>query len=136
VPAFDRAERIRLIRFVVVGASNTAVMLAIYAAGIALGVWYPVAAALGYGAAILNGYSWNRRWTFQAGAFHLPQFSRYVLIQGGGLLANVAGLAFTVETLGMGKFAAEIATVIPIVLVTFFLNRWWTFRPQASSSPG
>jgi putative flippase GtrA len=133
--ALDRAERVRLMRFLVVGVSNTVVMLAVYAGGLALGVPYPVAAAVGYGAAIVNGYSWNRRWTFEAGAFHLPQFSRYIVVQGGGLLANVLGLAFCVETVGLAKLPAEIVTVIPIVLVTFVFNRAWTFSSRAAPPP-
>jgi putative flippase GtrA len=135
VAIFDGGERNRLIRFAVVGGSSTVVALAIYTVSIALGVWYPLGAALGYGAGIVNGYTWNRRWTFEAGAFHLPEFSRYVLVQGGGLVANLIGLAFAVETLGMSKLAAEIATLIPIVLVTYVFNRWWTFAPRAASRP-
>jgi putative flippase GtrA len=131
-----REERNRLVRFIVVGGSSTAITLAIFTASIGLGVWYPIGAALGYAAGILNGYTWNRRWTFEAGAFHLPEFSRYVLVQGGGLVANVAGLTFAVEVLSMPKLPAEIATLIPIVLVTFLLNRRWTFGSRAASSPG
>jgi putative flippase GtrA len=131
----DRAERIRLLRFVVVGGSSTAITLAIYTTALVLGVWYVLAAALGYAAGILNGYTWNRKWTFEVGAFHLPEFSRYVIVQGGGLLANVLGLAFTVEAFGMAEFAAEIVTLIPIVLVTYFLNRRWTFESRVPSIP-
>jgi putative flippase GtrA len=118
----------------VVGGLSTAVTLVIFSVGIALGIWYPVAAAVGYAAGIVNGYTWNRRWTFEAGDFHLPEFSRYLLVQGGGLVANLIGLAFAVETLGMVKLAAEIITLIPIVLVTYFLNRWWIFTPRAAAS--
>jgi putative flippase GtrA len=113
-----------------VGGSSTLVTLVIYTAAIALGVWYPLAAFVGYAAGILNGYTWNRIWTFQTGPFHLPEFSRYVVIQGSGLLANVFGVLIAVETLGMGKLPAELATLVPIVLVTFFANRRWTFRPR------
>lgn len=132
---FDGAEQRRLIRFAIVGASNGAVTLVVYTAAIALGVWYPVAASLGYAAGILNGYTWNRTWTFQTGSFHLPEFSRYVLVSGCGLAANVIGIIFAVEVLGLGELAGEIASLLPIVLVTYVVNRWWTFRPRPESPP-
>jgi putative flippase GtrA len=136
VSLFDPAERGRLVRFLVVGGSSTAVALLIYAGAIALGIPYLIGGGVGYGAGILNGYTWNRTWTFEAGDFHLPEFSRYLLVQGGGLLANLVGLTFAVERLGMAEFAAELATLVPIVLITYLLNRWWTFGTRTPSGAG
>ncbi len=123
-------------RFVLVGGSNTALALLVFSVAISLGTWYPIAAALGYLAGIVNGYTWNRIWTFQAGTFHFPEFSRYVVVQVGGLVANVLGLAFAVEILGAEKIPGEIATLVPIALATFLLNRWWAFRSRLVSAPG
>ena len=123
-------------RFVLVGGSNTALALLVFSVAISLGTWYPIAAALGYLAGIVNGYTWNRIWTFQAGTFHFPEFSRYVVVQVGGLVANVLGLAFAVEILGAEKIPGEIATLVPIALATFLLNRWWAFRSRLLSAPG
>jgi putative flippase GtrA len=132
---FDGAERNRLIRFAIVGGSNTAVALVLYTVAVGLGVWYPVAALLGYAAGMANGYTWNRLWTFQAGSFHLPEFSRYVLVQGCGMVANVVALAVAVEALAIGEIIAEIVTLPPIVLVTYLANRHWTFRERAATQP-
>jgi putative flippase GtrA len=132
-PSLDRAEGARLIRFGVVGVSNGVVTFGLYAALVGLGIDYLVAAAVGYAAAILNGYTWNRIWTFQAGPFHLPGFSRYLLVSVGGLVANLLGLRLAVEYLEMGELVAEVVTLTPIVLVTFSLNRRWTFRPTTES---
>jgi putative flippase GtrA len=126
----ERKVRIRLVRFVLVGGSSTLVTVLIYAMLIELGASYPISAALGYAAGIVNGYTWNRLWTFESGPFHLPEFSRYVVVQGGGLAANLLGLVLLVEVIGIGELWAEIISVVPIVLVTFSLNRWWTFRPR------
>ena len=134
VSPFDRGEQARLVRFIVVGASNTALTLSLYAIAVELGVWYPLAAFLGYAAGIVNGYTWNRIWTFRAGSFHFREFSRYLLVQGGGLVANVLGVVLAVETLGMGKVTAQIVTLVSIVLVTYSINRWWTFRPRETSA--
>jgi putative flippase GtrA len=132
----EREERNRLIRFALVGGSSTVVTLASYAVLIELGAPYLVAAVLGYAAGIVNGYTWNRLWTFESGPFHLPEFSRYVVVQGSGLAANLLGLVLLVEVIGLGKVVGEIISVVPIVLVTYSINRWWTFRPRTRSQSG
>jgi putative flippase GtrA len=132
--AINTQERSRLIRFALVGASNGIVTFGLYAAMIRLGASYQPAAILGYAAGIMNGYTWNRTWTFRSGAFHLPEFCRYLLVQVGGLAANLIGLAVAVESLGMGKILAEVLSLVPIILVTFLLNRWWTFRPRSEAA--
>jgi putative flippase GtrA len=129
----DRAERQRLIRFALVGASNGALTLTVYLFAIALGVWYPLAASLGYLAGIVNGYTWNMRWTFRTGSFHRGEFLRYVLVAAAGLLASAAGVAIAVGTLGMQKLTGEIASLIPIVLSTYLANRAWVFRSRMES---
>jgi putative flippase GtrA len=131
-----REERTRLIRFALVGGTSTLVTLLSYALLIGVGAAYPVAAVLGYAAGIVNGYTWNRVWTFETGSFHLPEFSRYVVVQGSGLAANLVGLVLLVEALDLDRLVAEIISVVPIVLVTYLLNRWWTFRPRAESGSG
>lgn len=123
-------ERSRLVRFVLVGGTSTLLTLLAYAGLVEVGATYPVAAVVGYLVGILNGYTWNRLWTFEAGPFHLPEFFRYVLVQGGGLAANLLALLFLVGSLGMRKLPAEVASVVPIVLITYTFNRWWTFRPR------
>ena len=126
----SREERTRLLRFILVGGSSTLVTLVSYAILVGVSVPYALAAPAGYAAGILNGYTWNRLWTFETGGFHLPEFSRYVAIQGSGLVANLLGVVLLVEALGLDKMPAEILTLVPIVLITFALNRRWTFRPR------
>jgi putative flippase GtrA len=135
VPLFERGERARLVRFVLVGGTNTLVALLSYTVLLGLDASYLVAAVVGYAAGIINGYTWNRLWTFETGPFHLPEFSRYVVVQGGGLAANLLGLVLLVEVLGLGKVVAEAISLVPIVLVTYSLNRWWTFRPRPPAEP-
>jgi putative flippase GtrA len=118
----------------VVGGTNTLATFLVYALLLHLGASYPVAAVIGYGAGVLNGYTWNRLWTFEAGRFHLPEFSRYVVVQSGGLVMNLVGLLILIEALGVGKLPAELACTAPIVLLTYSLNRSWTFRPRPARS--
>jgi putative flippase GtrA len=129
----QREDRTRLVRFAIVGGSNTLVTLLSYAGLLELGTPYLVAAAIGWAAGTLNGYTWNRLWTFETGPFHLPEFFRYVAAQASGLTVNLLGLLLLVELLGLEKLVAEAISVIPIVLVSYSLNRWWTFRPRTQA---
>jgi putative flippase GtrA len=123
----------RFLRFAVVGGSNGAVTIGTYSVLLAIGVAYPIAAVAGYLAGIVNGYTWNRIWTFETGPFHLPEFSRYVVVQGFGLLLNLALLYALIEALETPKALAEVISVVPVVLLTFILNRRWTFHPKTRS---
>jgi putative flippase GtrA len=123
----------RLLRFAIVGGSNTLVAVAIYWLLIEVGVPYLTAAALGYAAGIANGYTWNRLWTFETGRFHLPELSRFVLVQGAGLVVNLFLLYLFVDELGIAQGPSEILSVAPVFLLTYSFNRWWTFRPKTAA---
>jgi putative flippase GtrA len=123
----------RFLRFALVGGSNGAVTVGVYTLLLALEVAYPVAAVIGYLAGIVNGYTWNRLWTFETGPFHLPEFTRYVAVQGFGLVLNLVILYALIEGLETQKAIAEILSIVPVVLLTFILNRRWTFHPKTRS---
>jgi putative flippase GtrA len=62
-----RSEHARqFARFLLVGVGNTVLSFVVYRALLALGIWYVVAAPLAFGAGAVNGYIFNRRWTFAA----------------------------------------------------------------------
>ena len=123
----------RFLRFALVGGSNGVVTVGTYSLLLSIGVAYPIAAVLGYLAGILNGYTWNRLWTFETGPFHFPEFTRYVAVQGVGLVLNLVFLYALIEGFGTQKAIAEILSVVPVVLLTYILNRRWTFHPKTRS---
>ena len=61
-----RPQIFQLARFAVVGASNTAITLASYAALVMLGAPAVAASAVGFALGAANGYHWIRRWTFRS----------------------------------------------------------------------
>ena len=113
-------------RFVVVGASNTLLSLAVYLALLAAGVPYPVAAACGFVAGAINGYLLNRWWTFSAPPVSRRQVAMYLVVQVVGLLITVG----VVDLLhGQAPVLVGQAVAIPLATVAMFcLNRTWTFR--------
>jgi putative flippase GtrA len=116
-------------RFVVVGASNTLLSLAVYLGLLALGVPYPVAAAGGFVVGAANGYLLNRWWTFSAPPASRRQVAAYLAVQVVGLLITVG----VVDLLhGRAPVLVGQAVAVPLATVAMFsLNRTWTFRAPA-----
>ena len=121
------ALRAASVRYLLVGALGTAINFASYAALLALGVAYAVAAGLGYALGMVTSYPLQRRWTFGAGEHQWRFLARYCTVQVLGLLANVAVIAFLVEVVHVPELPAQALSIAIVVLVTFQLNRRWSF---------
>jgi putative flippase GtrA len=123
-------------RYGVVGAVNTALTYAVYVLCLDTGVWYVAASALGFIVGAVNGYVFNRRWTFRAGGAHAPTMARYVLVQAAALGSNLLLLTAFVEVADLSKLDSQ-AVVLPVVAVcSFIVNRQWTFGvPTAADEP-
>jgi putative flippase GtrA len=121
----------QFIRFCIVGLSNTALSLIVFVIAVSTGVPYLAASCGAFAVGALNGYTLNRVWTFNAGSFRAQGLARYFLVQGLGLGLNVGLLAALVEGLGLGSIPAQ-AMVLPVIsILTFALNRRWTFGRSA-----
>ena len=92
----------QIIKFVIVGVSNTLVDLAvlnlfIFLTGIASGTPFIFFKGISFVVAVLNSYFWNRRWTFHSDR---KVFIRFFMISTIGLLLNVGTASFLVNILG------------------------------------
>ena len=116
----------------VVGASNTVLTFVVYTILVTLGLDYLVAVVLGYCAGSLNSYFLNRHWTFRARDIaHTTAGTRFAIVQAVAIAANVLLLYVFVHHLGIAKIPAQAILTLPILAVTFFVNRWWSFaRPR------
>jgi putative flippase GtrA len=120
----------QLVRFLVVGLSNTVLSFLVYRLLLAIGAWYVLAAPLAFAAGALNGYVLNRRWTFAAPDTTRARVS-YVVVQAAGALSTSLLVLFFVRTLGTGRVWAYLAAIPPVTLCMFAANRLWTFGERA-----
>lgn len=128
----------QFVKFVLVGGMTTAINFLIY--GILLLVFdvhYLPAATIAFILATLNSYTFNRKWTFRAGAHRNERLAKFVVVQLIGLGINLAMLAFLVEHVSIGSFRFEdhklMAQVISngfVVLSNYTGNKFWTFRGE------
>ena len=127
-----RAPRVvlsQLVRFLVVGVGNTVVSFIAYRLLLALGTPYAVAAPLAFAVGALNGYVFNRRWTFAARDTTRARVL-YVGFQALGALSTTLLVVVFVHAAGLGRVAAYLLAIPPVTVSLFVVNRLWTFRDR------
>jgi putative flippase GtrA len=126
------AELGRLLRFALVGVSNTALTLITYTLLTRAGVAAAVASALGFAVGAANGYRLNRRWTFHAtGAGGATVVSRYVAVQALGAGLSAGGVALVTAGLSLRHLPAELLVLPLVTLITYILVRRVVFEVAA-----
>jgi putative flippase GtrA len=119
---------------VVVGVGNTIISIVVYRLLLALGTWYVIAAPIAYIASLVNGYVFNRCWTFGARDSARARVL-YLAVQASGAgLTSLLVLLF-VHAAGTGRVVAFLAAVVPVTLCTFAANRVWTFADRTRFHP-
>jgi putative flippase GtrA len=117
-------------RFLLVGLGNTALSFVVYRLLLALGTWYVIAAPLAFAVGAVNGYVFNRRWTFAARDSARARVL-YVTVQAAGAgLTSLLVLLF-VRAAGTGRVGAYLAAIPPVTVCTFVANRLWAFADRS-----
>jgi putative flippase GtrA len=123
----------QLVRFGLVGATNTAIALAAYAALCAVGTPAAVAALAGWALGALNGYRLNRGWTFHSAVRGTRPAARYVVVQGVAAGVNALAVALVVGHEHMARMAGQVAILPVVTLATFLICRRWVFAAEAGA---
>ena len=119
----------QFVRYLVVGVANTALSFLVYRLLLIAGTPYVVAAPVAFIAGAVNGYVFNRRWTYAAAdstRARVLYFAFAVL----GAAATSGLVLLVVRTAGVGRGEAYLVAVPPVTVATFLANRFWTFPEQ------
>ena len=133
-----RTRLIQLVRFGVVGVSNSLISFASYAIALSLGVRYLPAGAGAFALGAANGFVLNRSWTFEHRGPRLRAGRRYLVVQLIGVGATVMLLRLVVHGLGVPRLEAQVVALVPVTLLSFALSRLWVFGaspPDAAPPP-
>jgi putative flippase GtrA len=126
---------VQFVKFGIVGVSNTLLAFAIYTVLLkGFGVWYLAASAIGFVVGAINGFLLNRRWTFSGHVGDSLTPVRWGVVQGCGLALNEALLYGFVDGAGLEKLLGQACATAIVTVVTFFVNRSWTFRMHPAVS--
>jgi putative flippase GtrA len=127
----------QFVKFGIVGIGNTLLSLAVYALLVdGLGMWYIAASATSYAVGMVNGFVWNRSWTFRGHVGDALTPLRWLVVQGCGLGVTLGLVFLFVHDAGLSKLLGQAFAVVIVVVFTFLANRAWTFRmrPAADSA--
>jgi putative flippase GtrA len=132
----DRAGRVlnmpliaQFLKFGLVGVSNTLITFAVYTLLLkVLGVWYVAASGIGFAVGAINGFLWNRAWTFKGHVGDALTPVRWFVVQGCGLVVNLGLVYLFVDGASLDELIGQGFTTAIVTVLTFFANRSWTFR--------
>ncbi len=117
----------RWLRFGVVGATAAGVHLGVAVLAVEAGGAHPqLANVLGFAVAFVVSYLGQRFLTFGGGPSHRVAVLRFAAVAGLGALVNVI-VAGALLWLGLHYVAAITAGLLTAAVVTYQLNRHWTF---------
>jgi putative flippase GtrA len=120
---------VQFVKFGIVGVSNTLLTFAVYTLLLKVfGVWYLAASAIGFIVGAVNGFLLNRRWTFRGHVGDAFTPVRWTVVQGCGLLTNLGLVYLFVEEISLDKLIAQACATVIVTVITFLVNRAWTFR--------
>ncbi len=123
---------VQFVKFGIVGISNTLLTFAVYTVLLKVfGVWYLAASAIGFVVGAVNGFLLNRRWTFRGHVGDALTPVRWGIVQGCGLALNEGLLFLFVDDAGLEKLISQAFATVIVMIVTFLVNRAWTFRMHA-----
>jgi putative flippase GtrA len=125
----------QFVKFGIVGVANTLLSFAVYTVLVKeFDVWYLAASAIAFAVGAVNGFLFNRRWTFREHTGDALTPVRWFVVQGVGLLANLGLVYLAVDGFGLDKLLGQAFATGIVVVGTFFANRAWTFRmhPQGA----
>jgi putative flippase GtrA len=119
----------QFVKFGVMGVSNTLIFFLVYTLLLkAFGVWYVAASGIGFAVGAINGFLWNRAWTFRGHVGDALTPVRWFVVQTSGLLLNLGLVYLFVDGAGLGELLGQAVTIAIVTVVTFLVNRDWTFK--------
>jgi putative flippase GtrA len=129
VRALNRQLIVQFVKFGIVGVSNTVLAFVVYTLLLKVfGVWYVAASGIGFVIGAVNGFLLNRRWTFREHVGDALTPVRWGVVQGCGLGLNLGLVYLFVHDLGFDELVGQIPTTVIVTVLTFAVNRAWTFR--------
>jgi len=126
----------QFVKFGIVGVSNTLLSLGVYAVLLKVfGVWYLAASALAFAVGTVNGFVWNRKWTFRDHVGDALTPVRWFVVQGCGLVTTLGLVYMFVHDAGLDKLSGQVCATAIVTVCTFAANRMWTFRMDPAADP-
>jgi putative flippase GtrA len=129
-----RLIRRQEIAFAAVGAANTllGMVLTVMWLKVLPGGWPPaVAVALAYAISIVFAFFAHRTLVFRVRGHLIADFLRFVAVNSGGLILNMAGVQVAVGVFDLPETPATVVVMGAVAVLSFFGHRHISFRRAA-----
>jgi putative flippase GtrA len=118
-------------KFAIIGTSNTAIDALLYFVLTRGFTWFDehkqIAVLIAFLIAGINGFIWNRKWTFKVQKkYQHAELGKFYLANGGALLLNQFGFFFLLS-FGLYDLIAKVFAGIAAGVVNFLLQKVWAF---------
>lgn len=122
----------QLIKFAIVGTSNTIINLLIYYSCLAIGVHYTLAYTLGFLISVCNAFYWNNKYVFmnKKEKSIVKAFIKVVLSYGFTFILSLGMMGVFIDVLGISSYIAPILKLIITIPLNFILNKIWAFKDK------
>lgn len=119
----------QLIKFSIVGVSNTLISLGVYYGFLFLGVNYLIANTAGFVISVLNAYYWNNKYVFKkTSSGHKKALIKTFLAYGSTFLLSTFLMFIMVDCMGLSKLIAPLISLIITIPLNFLMNKFWAFK--------
>lgn len=124
---------VQVIKFGVVGLSNTFVSMAVYYVILFINAdWYMVGNVLGAALSIANAFFWNDRFVFKGNAkdirSKLQRLIKTYVSYGGTSLLSIVLLWIEVNLFSVSRVIAPVVNLFVTIPLNFVINKLWTFK--------
>lgn len=122
-------EFISIVKFSIVGVSNTLLNFIIFILLNSLGVNYMVASIIAYSLSIVNSYFWNSRLVFKCENENKKSVViKFVILNLIGLSINTLLIGVLVGILELKKIVAMVIVTLLVMCINYVLNKIWVFK--------
>ncbi len=124
---------IQMIKFGVVGVSNTLVSLFVYYAFVLYDTeLYLVGNVAGFIVGVANSYYWNNKYVFRGKKNHLTSLFRTYLLYGSTTVLSTVLLYVLVNDCSVSEYIAPLITTAITLPLNYLLSKYWAFKADAA----
>ncbi|MCI6283348.1 GtrA family protein [Selenomonas sp.] len=123
-----RESLIQLVKFGIVGCSNTLIGFGAYYALVWLGVHYMIANVVSWLVSVFNAFYWNNKYVFQNQTPWLRALLKTYASYGFSFLVGTALLWALVELVHVSEYLAPLLVLVVTIPLNFVMNKFWTFK--------
>lgn len=125
-------ELINIIKFSIVGVSNTLLNFVIFILLNNIGINYILASIIAYSISIINSYFWNSRLVFKYDNKNKKSILiKFIILNLIGLSINAVLMETLVGVLAIKKIVAMFIVSLLVMCINYILNKIWVFKKES-----